>query len=123
MENRKIVPLVKREMLKFMLDNYNKSIEIKNVCDNALREAQKEHLENPSVYMSVMKRADNPNLKYVTAKTLFPVAINKFKEYRYYVGTLSDFPLGAKDKRAKLLGEQIIKENLVKKYKSITFTL
>ena len=57
------------------------------------------------------------------SKTLFPIGINKFREYRYYVGTIADFPEGAKDKRAKLLGEQIIKEKLAEKYKSNTFTL
>ncbi len=116
-----MVPKIKREMINFMLENYDKSFEIKYFCDKLLREAQIEFIKKPSVYLAVLKRPDNPNLKYVTAKTLFPVAINKFKEYRYYIGTLEDFPKGAKDNRAKLLGEKIIKEKLSKKYNCITF--
>jgi hypothetical protein len=45
------------------------------------------------------------------------------KEYRYYIGTLNDFPKGSKDANAKAIGKKIIKEKLADKYKSITFTL
>ena len=118
-----MMPKLKRELINYMLENYDKSIEIKEFCDKILQEQQIEFIKNPSVYIAVLKRQDNPSLKYVTAKTLFPIGINKFREYRYYVGTLNDFPAGAKDKRAKLLGEKIVKEKLAEKYKSNTFTL
>jgi hypothetical protein len=118
MENRKIVPEIKREMINFMLENYDKSFEIKDFCNNILREVQKKHLGNPSVYLSILTQNGH---KYITAKTLFPIEINKFKEHRYYVGTLKEFPNGTKDERAKIYAKRIIKEKLVKKYKSITF--
>lgn len=120
MENRKIAPAIKREMINFMLENYDKSLEIKQFCDKVLLDVQKEYLKNPSVYLAVLNQDGN---KYVTAKTLFPIAINKFKEHRYYVGTLKEYPKGAKDERAKMIGEKILKQKLVEKYKSITFTL
>jgi hypothetical protein len=120
MENRKIAPRLKREMINFMLDNYDKSFEVKEFCDKVLKVVQKEHLHNPSVYLAVLTQDGR---KYLTAKTLFPIAVNKFKEHRYYVGTLKDFPNGAKDERAKIYAKRIIKEKLQKKYKSITFTL
>ncbi len=120
MENRKIAPLIKREMINFMLDNYDKSFEVKEFCDKVLKEVQKEHLHNPSVYLAVLTQDGR---KYLTAKTLFPIAVNKFKEHRYYVGTLNEFPNGTKDERAKIYAKRIIKEKLEKKYKSITFTL
>lgn len=118
MENRKIAPPIKREMINFMLENYDKSINIKEFCDKVLRETQLEYLKNPSVYLSTL--TDKNGNRYLTAKTLFPVAVDKFKEHRYYVGTIKEYPNGVKDERGKMMGKKILKQKLNEKYKTLT---
>ena len=105
-------------MINFMLDNYDKSNDIKQFCDKVLRETQIEYLKNPSVYLAILK--DESGNRYLTAKTLFPVAVNKFKEHRYYVGTIKEYPNGAKDERGKMMGKKILKQKLNEKYKTLT---
>lgn len=96
---------IKNELLNYMIDNYNNSTTIKTFCDNILIEVQKECAKNPSVYLSVGRDLNNEK-RYITAKTKFPIKINKTKEYRVYVGTIDEFPNGSKDVNAKAVGKR-----------------
>ena len=50
MENRKMMPKLKRELINYMLENYDKSIEIKEFCDKILQEQQIEFIKNLTVF-------------------------------------------------------------------------
>lgn len=91
---------------------------MKEFCDKVLRETQLEYLKNPSVYLTTL--TDKNGNRYLTAKTLFPVAVDKFKEHRYYVGTIKEYPNGVKDERGKMMGKKILKQKLNEKYKTLT---
>ena len=103
---------IKNELLNYMINNYNNSVEIKSFCDNMLVEVQKEFIKDPSVYLSMNKDTRNENRRYLTAKTLFPIGVNKVKEIRVYVGTIDDYPNGTKDIKGKFVGKRKLIEKL-----------
>lgn len=103
---------IKNELLNYMFNNYNNSVEIKNFCDSMLVEVQKEFIKNPSVYLSMNKDTRNENRRYLTAKTLFPIGVNKVKELRVYVGTIDEYPNGSKDEQGKIVGKRKLIEKL-----------
>ena len=114
MAHSKYKTKIKSEILKYMVDNYNKSNGIKKFCDKLLIDVQKEFVKDPPVYMTILKdtRSDVEERYYLTAKTMFPVGINKTKEIRLYVGTLEEFPNGTKDVRGKIVGKRKLIERL-----------
>ena len=103
---------IKNELLNYMINNYNNSVEIKTFCDTMLAEVQKKFIRNPSVYLSMNKDTRNENRRYLTAKTLFPVGINKVKEIRIYVGTIDEYPNGTKDEQGKIVAKRKLIERL-----------
>jgi hypothetical protein len=103
---------IKNELLNYMISNYENSTDIKTFCDNMLIEVQKEYIKNPKVYMSMNKDIRNENRRYLTAKTAFPISINKVKEFRVYVGTIDEYPNGTKDVRGKIVGKRKLIERL-----------
>ena len=107
---------ITRQLVQYMLDNRDKSIEIKEFANNLLLETQRDHISDPGVYLCVGTRLGYPERKYLWAKTKFPVELNKYKWIRVYIGTLTEYPLGSKDKSAKILGKQLLIEKLKEKY-------
>jgi hypothetical protein len=114
MSNSKYKNKIKVDVLNFMVENYDRSIEIKEFCDKVLIDTQNEFIKNPPIYMTLLKdtRSDI-EIKYsLTAKTFFPISINKTKEIRIYVGRLDEYPNGTKDVRGKVLGRKLMIERL-----------
>lgn len=114
MSHSKYKTKIKSEVLNFIDNNYNKSLDIKKFCDNLLVEIQKEFIVDPPMYMTLLedKRSD-VEVKYtLTAKTHFPIGINKTKEIRIYVGRIDEFPKGTKDERGKVIGKMKLIERL-----------
>jgi len=105
---------IKNELLRYMINNYNNSTDIKTFCDNMLIEVQKEYIKNPKVYLSINKDNRNETKRYITAKTTFPVSIDNMKEIRVYVGTIDDYPNGIKDLKGIIEGKRKIIERLNK---------
>ena len=104
---------IKNELLNYMINNYNNSTDIKTFCDNMLIEVQKEYIKNPKVYLSMNKDVRQENRRYLTAKTFYPITINKVKEIRVYVGTSDEYPNGTKDTKGKMVGKRKLIEKLL----------
>ena len=104
---------IKNGLLNHLIKNYNNSTEIKTLCDNLLREVQKECIENPTTYLTITSRQNrNGRYEYLTATTRYPISIDKVKDVRIYVGTIDRYPNGSKDVQGKIDGKRIMRKKL-----------
>ena len=110
---------IKNGLLNHLIKNYNNSTEIKTLCDNMLREVQKECIENPTTYLTInniIRKKDKKRYQYLTATTRYPFSIDNVKEVRIYVGTIDRYPNGIKDVQGKIDGKRIMRKKLSEKF-------
>lgn len=104
---------IKNEIVTYMLDNYNKSTDIKTFCDKLILSIQKDIIKNPIVYVSKYKDIKTGK-EYLKAKAFLPISIDKQKELIVYVGALKDFPNGTRDESAKLIAKRKVIKRIEK---------
>jgi hypothetical protein len=102
---------IKEKLLNHIIDNYNKSSEIKNFCDNVISSIQKDAINNPTVYLAKTKDIKTGNY-YLVGKTYLPLSVSEIKEIKIYVGKLKDFPKGTKDESGMLIAKRKIREKI-----------
>lgn len=103
---------ITKGMLQYMKDNYHTNEEIKNYCDELVNREREKLILNPIVYM--VRTPDKNGNFYVNARTFIPITIHKTKEFRVYVGKVSDFTNGHLDVRARRIGEDKMRLRLQK---------
>ena len=100
---------IKNELIAYMIDNYDKSSDIKEICDKLVLSIQKDIAKNPSVYVSKYRDIKTGKV-YLSGKAFFPIAINKQKEIKVYVGAIDEFIDGTKNINAKAIAtKKVIK--------------
>lgn len=78
-------------LLKLINENYHKSTDIKNIVDEVLKEQQKDFFNDPPIYLSRQIDVKRPDNVYITAKTSYPIGLNKTKDFRVCVGRVEMF--------------------------------
>jgi hypothetical protein len=102
---------IKDELINFLIDTCKTNEEIKKHCDEIIRKKQHELMLNPKINIIKSKSATSDNY-YLYVRLLLPIGINKYKDLRGYVGKLTNFPNGTKDKGAHKIGVEVIKDRI-----------
>lgn len=101
---------IKEEVMRYLVKHQATDKHLEEICNTVLDKVRKDMIKNPKPYLT--KTTDKHGNSYLHAKVFWPTSLLETKELKIHVGKMTDFPDGAKDRRAYEESKRIMKERL-----------